>query len=74
VERLPAPTEEWAQLRDDAALEFRRRLTMMRVTTSPAPTALARTRENWAQVEERFRRLMKEKAGFRAGLPRLSGR
>ena len=74
LERLPAPTEEWAQLRDDAAREFRRRLTMMRVTTSPSPTALARTRENWPEVEERFRRLMKEKAGFWAGWPRPSGR
>ena len=74
LERLPAPTEEWAQLRDDAAQEFRRRLTMMRVTTSPPPTALARTRENWSDVEERFLRLMKAKAGFWAGWPRRSGR
>ena len=74
LERLPAPTEEWAQLRDDAAREFRRRLTMMRVTTSASPAALARARENWSQVEERFRRLMKEKAGFWAGLPRPGGR
>ncbi len=69
LEGLPAPSEEWAQLRDDAAREFRRRLTMMRVTMNPSPTTLAQTRENWSKVEERFRRLMKEKTGFWAGWP-----
>jgi len=72
LERLEAPDPEWTQLRDDAAVEFRRRLTMMRLTTSPSPAALARTRDNWAGVQARFRRLMKERAGFWAGWPRLT--
>jgi hypothetical protein len=74
LERLPAPTDEWAQVRDDAAHEFRRRLTMMRLTTNPPPTALSRVRENWSDVEERFHRLLKERAGFWAGWPRRRGR
>jgi hypothetical protein len=72
LERLDAPDEEWTQLRDDAAVEFRRRLTLIRLTTTPTPAALARTRDNWAAVQERFHRLLKRKAGFWAGWPRLA--
>lgn len=74
LERLEAPDPEWTRLRDDAAVELRRRLTMMRLTTSPSPAALTRTRANWADVQEHFRELMKERAGFWAGWPRLINR
>jgi hypothetical protein len=71
IEGLEAPAE-WSDLQVDTAAELRRRLTMMKVLVMPSLDAREAADIRWLALEERFRRLYKERAAFWRGFPALT--
>ncbi len=73
-ERLDAPSSEWTELRAETVRELRRRATIMRLGSRPAPDTMDRANEAWAAVETRFEQLFGARKRFWAPRPRPSPR
>jgi hypothetical protein len=68
LEALEPPSADWDDLKTDTARELRRRLVMMRLGARPSPETMDAANASWDDVEGRYRRMLKEKARFWAGL------
>lgn len=63
-EELAAPAGDWASLRSDTVGELKRRLAMMRLSTTVPETALEAADLEWANIERRLDSLLSNRARF----------
>jgi hypothetical protein len=69
LERLSAAVD-WADLQTDTVQELERRLAMMRLLhAEPSAGTLTVAEAQWLEVMQRFKRMLKAKAGFWRGWP-----
>jgi hypothetical protein len=61
---LPAPSDDWPQLRDDTVAELSRRLTRLRPEISMTDDEYQSSEEHWRVLEGGYRRLFDAKRRF----------